>query len=182
MSSRGYFGIGIEGVSKPMNAGNLFRTAHAFGASFVFTIGAEYSVRKARSDTSAAPKNIPWYDFETLDDLRLPNKCKLVGVELLDEAVELPSFFHPLSAAYVLGRERGSLSPELQKKCDHFIKIPTSFCLNLATAGAIVMYDRVITHGRFATRPTSELGKPMALPEHVQGVPKNRTMKKSATS
>ena len=31
---RGYFGIGVEGVSKPMNAGNLFRTAHGFGAGF----------------------------------------------------------------------------------------------------------------------------------------------------
>ncbi|WP_025899947.1 RNA methyltransferase [Sneathiella glossodoripedis] len=182
MTSRGYFGIGIEGVSKPMNAGNLFRTAHAFGASFVFTIGAEYSVRKARSDTSVAPKNIPWYDFDSVDDLRLPNLCKLVGVELLDEAVDLPSFFHPVSAAYVLGRERGSLSPELQAKCDYFIKIPTSFCLNVATAGAVVMYDRIVTHGRFAKRPTSELGKAIALPDHVQGPPKNRTLKKSAGS
>tara|TARA_Y100000588_G_C13469038_1_gene591741 strand:+ start:388 stop:540 length:153 start_codon:yes stop_codon:yes gene_type:complete len=37
---RGYFGIGIEKVSKPMNAGNLFRTAHGFGARFIFTIDA----------------------------------------------------------------------------------------------------------------------------------------------
>ena len=36
---RGYFGIGIEGVSKPMNLGSLMRTAHAFGASFCFAIG-----------------------------------------------------------------------------------------------------------------------------------------------
>ena len=35
---RGYFGVGIEQSSKPMNAGNLFRTAHAFGASFLFTV------------------------------------------------------------------------------------------------------------------------------------------------
>ena len=41
---RGYFGIGIEKSSKPMNAGNLFRTAHAFGADFIFTINANYSV------------------------------------------------------------------------------------------------------------------------------------------
>ena len=39
---RGYFGIGVERVSKPMNVGNLFRTAHAFGASFVFTVNAHY--------------------------------------------------------------------------------------------------------------------------------------------
>ena len=153
------FGIGVEGISKPMNAGNLFRTAHAFGASFVFTIGADYSVRKARSDTSVAPKNIPWYDYENLAEMQLPKGCKIVGVELLDEATELPSFFHPVSAAYVLGRERGTLSPAMQEKCDYFIKIPTNFCLNVATAGAIVMYDRIVTHGRFAQRPTSELGK-----------------------
>jgi tRNA G18 (ribose-2'-O)-methylase SpoU len=27
---KGYFGIGVEGVSKAMNVGTLFRTAHAF--------------------------------------------------------------------------------------------------------------------------------------------------------
>ena len=157
--SRGYFGIGVEGISKPMNAGNLFRTAHAFGASFVFTIGADYSVRKARSDTSVAPKNIPWYDYENLTEMQLPKGCKVVGVELLDEATELPS---------------GSLSPAMQEKCDYFIKIPTNFCLNVATAGAIVMYDRIVTHGRFAQRPTSELGKPEPLKAHVQGAPIKR--------
>ncbi|GLQ07949.1 RNA methyltransferase [Sneathiella chinensis] len=175
--SRGYFGIGVEGISKPMNAGNLFRTAHAFGAGFVFTVGAEYSVRKARSDTSVAPRNIPWYDFDTLDDMMLPRGCKIVGVELLDEAEDLPSFYHPISAAYILGRERGSLSPALQERCDYFIKIPTKFCLNVATAGAIVMYDRIVSHGRFATRPTSELGKPVPVPDHIQGAPLKRIPK-----
>ncbi|MDE0409622.1 MAG: RNA methyltransferase, partial [Alphaproteobacteria bacterium] len=29
---KGYFGIGVEGLSKPLNAGNLFRSAQAFGA------------------------------------------------------------------------------------------------------------------------------------------------------
>lgn len=154
-----------------MNAGNLFRTANAFGASFVLTIGAEYSVRQARSDTSVAPKNIPWYDFDSLDDMLLPKGCKIVGVELLEEATELPSFFHPICATYILGRERGSLTPELQEKCDYFIKIPTKFCLNVATAGAIVMYDRIVTHGRFAQRPTGELAKPVPLEDHVQGGP-----------
>ena len=33
---RGYFGIGVEQLSKAMNAGTLFRTAHAFGAAFAF--------------------------------------------------------------------------------------------------------------------------------------------------
>jgi len=40
---RGYFGIGVEGISKSMNAGALFRTAHAFRASFMFTVAAHYA-------------------------------------------------------------------------------------------------------------------------------------------
>ena len=35
---RGYFAMGVEGISKPLNLGNLIRSAHAFGASFFFTV------------------------------------------------------------------------------------------------------------------------------------------------
>ena len=50
---RFYFGIGAEEISKPMNLGALMRTAHAFGASFFFTINAHPKVRDAyNSDTS----------------------------------------------------------------------------------------------------------------------------------
>ncbi len=46
---RGYFAIGVENISKEMNLGNLFRSAHAFGASFVFTVNAAYGRSGARS-------------------------------------------------------------------------------------------------------------------------------------
>ena len=61
---RGYFGIGIEGVSKQYNVGNLFRTAHAFGASFVYTVNARYSKTKGhKTDTSKAIEHMPFYNF-----------------------------------------------------------------------------------------------------------------------
>lgn len=171
---RGYFGIGVWRFSKVMNAGNLFRTAHAFGASFVFTIEADYKVRRARSDTSAAPRNIPWYDYGRAEDFTLPDGCRLVGVELTDEAVDLPRFHHPLSAAYVLGPERGSLTGDLLERCDHVVRIPTSFCVNVATAGAIVMYDRVIAHGQFGQRPLTNASAPPEPAAHVHGGPVQR--------
>ena len=102
-----------------------------------------------------------------MEELALPQGCRLVGVELLDEAVDLPSFRHPLRAAYVLGPEQGSLSPDLLARCDHVVRIPSSFCINLAMAGAIVMYDRVRCLGRFPPRPLSEggpVGEPMPMP------------------
>ena len=58
---RGYFAIGVEGISKPVNLGNLLRSAHAFGASFVFTIGADPRALEMRSDTSRAETHVPLY-------------------------------------------------------------------------------------------------------------------------
>jgi len=165
---RGYFGIGVERLSKPVNAGNLFRSAHAFGANFLFTVAGSYQ-RRTHSDTSQATYQVPLYEFADVDSMRLPDGCRLVGIELIDEAVELPTFRHPPQAAYVLGPERGSLSPEMLARCDHVVKILTAFCVNVAMAGAIVMYDRLISLGRFGRRAVSSLqpGEPPA--PHVQG-------------
>jgi tRNA G18 (ribose-2'-O)-methylase SpoU len=160
--ARGYFAIGAEGISKPMNLGNLMRSAHAFGASFIFTVAAHYTVRQARSDTSKAPHHLPYYTWDTVAEMQLPKDCRLVGVELTADAIDLPSFRHPSRAAYVLGRERGSLSPEMLARCEFVVKIPTAFCINLATAGAIIMYDRLRTLGSFAERPVRAGGPPPA--------------------
>ena len=64
-------------------------------------------------------------------------------IKITDDAIDLTTFRHPLRAAYVLGPEKGSLSPEMLSRCRSVIKIPTRFCLNVAMAAAVVMYDRV---------------------------------------
>ena len=150
---RGYFGIGVERSSKAMNMGNLFRSANAFGASFVFTVAASYKRREgAKSDTSNALAHLPFYSFPKAASLVLPDGCKLIGVELMEDSVELPSFHHPGQAAYVLGPERGQLSRGLVARCDWVVKIPTQFCINVGIAGAIVMYDRLVSLGRYPRR------------------------------
>ncbi len=166
---RGYFGIGAEGISKPMNLGNLIRSAHAFGASFVFLVDAHYTIGEAPSDTSHAEQQLPLYRFDAVEHVILPKGCALIGVELLDEATLLPSFRHPLNAAYVFGPERSSLSAAMVARCDHVVRIPTRFCINLAAAGAIVMYDRLLSLGRFAPRPVRSGGPTEALRAHVHG-------------
>lgn len=144
-AQRGYFAIGAERMSKSLNLGNLMRSAHAFGAAFTFTIGATYSALEAIADTSRGSQHLPHYDWQTLDEMALPRGCRLVGVELIDGAIDLPRFLHPQRAAYVLGPERGSLSSELLARCDVVVKIPARFCVNVAMAGAIVMYDRLLS-------------------------------------
>jgi tRNA G18 (ribose-2'-O)-methylase SpoU len=169
---KGYFGIGVEGISKAMNVGALFRTAHAFGAAFVFTVRAQYNRREGgHSDTSDTPRSVPIYHFADLSTFRLPVGCRLVGVEISDEAIELPSFRHPRQAAYVLGAEREGLSTELQAHCDYLIKIPSRFSVNLGVAGALVMYDRLLSLGRHAPRPVAEGAPNEAAPLPVFGEP-----------
>ncbi len=158
---RGYFGIGSERISKAMNLGAVLRTAHAFHASFAFTIAAHHNAREVKlADTSKSDAHLPLYEWETLSEMRLPKGCVLVGVELDDRAVELPSFRHPLNAAYLLGPEKGSLSPEASSLCTHLVKIPTRFCVNLSVAAALVMYDRMISTGGHAPRPVAAGGPP----------------------
>lgn len=159
--TRGYFGIGAEGVSKSANVGALLRTAHAFNAAFCFTIGTGWDARAARrADTSDTSLHVPMWRFPDLESLSLPQGCVLVGVERVEEATDLPSFRHPLNAAYVLGPERAGLSPALLQRCRHVVRIPTRFSLNLAVAGALVLYDRLLQHGRFAERPVGSMGVP----------------------
>ena len=176
---RGYFAIGSERISKAMNLGALMRTANAFGASYFFSIDAEHRLRQAyAADTSKTAGHIPYYQYDTIDEMQLPRGCQLVGVELTDEAVMLPTFRHPVQAAYILGPERGSLSPETIARCDHVVKIPTKFCINVAMAGAIVMYDRHRALGRYRDRSITAGAPAGDLPKHVQGGPVMRTGRK----
>ncbi len=169
---RGYFGIGIEGVHKAMNLGALLRSAHAFSAAFAFTVAATYERDEGNlADTSDAAGSLPFYEYPDIGRFWLPQGCQLVGVEIVEDAIDLPSFRHPINAAYVLGAERGGLSAALTGRCAHVVKIPTRFSINLSLAGSLVMYDRLISLGRFAPRPVRAGGPTETLPAHGYGQP-----------
>jgi tRNA G18 (ribose-2'-O)-methylase SpoU len=168
---RGYFAVGVDGISKPMNLGNLIRIAHAFDASFFFAVDAQVKLSDTESDTSRAQRAMPYYAFASAEDFRLPVGCRLVGVEIAEDAVELPRFRHPSRAAYVFGAERRSLSEAMQKRCEFVVKIPTRFSINVGMAGAIVLYDRLISLGGYPARPLKPGGAPEIPPPHRWGAP-----------
>lgn len=141
-----------------MNAGNLLRTTHSFGGSFFFFVNSVFDrYELENSDTARSLGGMPVYHFDSATDMMLPKGCKLIGVELTDDAIDLPLFHHPTQAAYILGPELGSLSPEMQARCDHIVKIPMKFCVNVGVAGAIVIYDRLINNSRQYERPLNNL-------------------------
>ena len=127
----------------------------------LFGVFASQADRCVVADTTIVGKDLP--HVRRGDGIRLwySSGCRLVGIELVEDAIELPAFAHPIQAAYVLGPERGVLSPELIARCAHLVRIPTAFSLNVATAGAIVMYDRLRSLGRFGSRrPVATGGAP----------------------
>ena len=144
MNSRGYFGIGIYQPKTSDNIGTLWRSALNFGASFLFTIGTRCMINQP-SDTVSAHKHIPFYvypDFESFANV-LPNGCRLVGIEQTNNSQCLSSFDHHERSVYILGSEDNGLAEKIIPYCTGgIIHIDTPFCLNVAVAGSIVMYDR----------------------------------------
>lgn len=152
----GYFGIGVLRPKYTRNIGTLWRSAHALGAAFIFTIrdrfppearrnlvGADPALGQA-SDTGPAWKSIPYMTFPSVSELRASVPlCTVVGVELGDEAVDLRGFEHPRRAIYLLGPEIDGLTPPAAAECDVIVQVPTAGSLNVAVTGAVVLYDRV---------------------------------------
>jgi len=140
---RGFFAVGVWEPKFGANMGTLVRSAYAFGAAYVFTVGKRY--RHHPADTGKATKHMPLFHYAGLGELLLdlPDGAQLVGVERDPEAWPLPAFTHPERAVYLLGGEDRTLPRDfLFESCQEMVSIDTRQCLNLATAGSIVMYDR----------------------------------------
>ena len=137
---RGFFGIGVENLKNKVNLGTLWRSAYCLGANFIFVIGKRY--KRQFSDNLRTYRHIPLYHDENKKHFlrSRPYDCLLVGIEITEKAENIYTYIHPQRAIYVLGSEDSSLT--FLNKCNSVIQIPSKFCLNVATAGSIVMYDR----------------------------------------
>lgn len=139
---KGFFGIGIYYPKRDFNIGTLWRTAYNLGASFIFTIGKKY--KKQSSDVFHTYTQIPMYHYEDMKDFtkHIPRTCQIVGLEIVDGAVDIMEFKHPKRAVYLLGAEDLGLQSGIIDKCQHIVKIPSERSLNVAVSGAVILYDR----------------------------------------
>ena len=139
---RGYFGIGVERSKVAANVGTLWRSAYSLGASFIFTIGRRYPPQC--TDVVKAWRHIPLLEYVDVEDFHrhIPYDCQVVGVEILPIAQALETFHHPQRAIYLLGPEDGSLSRAALDLCQAVVQFDSAYCLNVAAAGTVVLYDR----------------------------------------
>lgn len=143
--SRGFFGIGVYSPRTSENIGTLWRSALNFGASFMFTIGARCGFQDQPSNTTKSDRQIPLYVYPSFKEFVnvLPHSTYLIGVEQCEKSTALETFSHPERAIYLLGSEDKGIPNEVWSYCTGgMVAIDTPKCLNVATAGSIVMYDR----------------------------------------
>jgi tRNA(Leu) C34 or U34 (ribose-2'-O)-methylase TrmL len=76
------------------------------------------------------------------DALQFPAGYSPVAVEFVADSESLWSFEHPERAIYVFGPEDGNVEPDILAQCQSVVRIPSRFCLNVAAAVHIVLYDR----------------------------------------
>ncbi len=101
----GTFGIGVLRPKYVENLGTLWRSAHALGASFLFTIQDRFPPEARRDPVAADPalgrpgdtarswEKLPYLTFPSVDALRQAMPLHtLVGVEQTDGALDLPAF------------------------------------------------------------------------------------------
>lgn len=140
---RGFAAIGLHRPKDLHNIGGVLRAAHCYGASLVAISGDRIDGRAIShaANTSAAQRHLP----VLRGDLRglIPYGATPVAVDLVDDAIELPDFVHPLSAFYIFGPEDGTLGKAILDWCPYRVMVPTSLCMNLAATTNVVLYDRL---------------------------------------
>jgi tRNA(Leu) C34 or U34 (ribose-2'-O)-methylase TrmL len=140
---RGYCGLVFWRPKKGPNIGGALRSAHAFGADVVMTIGARYTKYES-ADTAKAALHVPLFHFTEWESFvaAKPTEATLVAAEFTDDAANLVHFTHPERGLYLFGPEDGSLPKEVVTRCSRVVRIPTRYCLNLASTATVVLYDR----------------------------------------
>jgi len=144
-----YFEIGVFQIRNEVNIGTLWRSAYQLGANGIFTIGKRY--KKQASDTYNSTYQIPLRHYLNWEDFykHRPIGAMLIGIEIDENAKSLKEFMHPKCAIYLLGSEDNGLPKRILEQCQEIVCLDyvNRQSYNVAVAGSIVMYDRVITKG-----------------------------------
>ena len=133
--------IGLVRPKDKWNLGGVLRAAHCYNAKYVAIENLRAHI-KCYQDTTKAYRHIPVTRGDDLFEM-VPYGAVPVAVDLVEGAVDLPSFEHPERSFYIFGPEDGTLGSSITDRCPHKVMVPTQFCMNLAATVNVVLYDRL---------------------------------------
>jgi tRNA(Leu) C34 or U34 (ribose-2'-O)-methylase TrmL len=141
---RGYFEIGVWHPKTEVNVGTLWRSAYQLGAVGIFVVGLRY--RHQASDTYRTNRHLPLREHDTFEQWQAqrPHGARLVAIETSGRP--LARYIHPARAVYLLGAEDTGLPRAVLDKCQDVVSIESvrEPCFNVAVAGAVAMYHRLL--------------------------------------
>ncbi len=141
--------VAADGLTDPMNLGNLCRSALAAGAHGLIipkdrAVGVTPTVAKA---AAGALEYLAVYRVTNLADCLA--KLKEAGLAIIGTAAEASQTLYDTDLAQplalVIGSEDKGLRPRVRKQCDLVVSIPMAApeigSLNAATSGAVALFE-----------------------------------------
>jgi 23S rRNA (guanosine2251-2'-O)-methyltransferase len=150
----------LDNVRSMYNVGSFFRTADGAGVERLLLSGitARPPKNAIRKTALGADERVPWTGIDdalfALTQLR-SNGYEIAAVETSNRAVDVFDWTPQFPVCVLFGHEVDGLASNLLELCDTHVRIPMlglKHSLNVASAGAIVMYEllrkyRVLTDG-----------------------------------
>lgn len=139
----------LDNVRSMYNVGAFFRTADGAGIERLLLSGITARPPKNAITKTAlgAETRLPWEPVEnasaTVNNLR-SNGYEIAAIETSDRAIDLFDWRPHFPVCVLFGHEVEGLAPALLDMCDTHVRIPMlglKHSLNVASAGAIVMYE-----------------------------------------
>ncbi|MBM4274619.1 MAG: 23S rRNA (guanosine(2251)-2'-O)-methyltransferase RlmB [Deltaproteobacteria bacterium] len=141
--------VAADGLTDPMNLGNLIRSALSAGAHGIIipkdrAVGVTPVVAKA---AAGALEYLPVYRVTNLADAL--GRLKEVGIAIMGTDSQAPQTIYEadltLPLVLVIGAEDKGLRPRVRKTCDLLLSIPLARpeigSLNAAAAGAVALFE-----------------------------------------
>jgi|TARA_Y100000310_G_scaffold310174_1_gene355129 tRNA(Leu) C34 or U34 (ribose-2'-O)-methylase TrmL len=136
--------VGLENPKNNINIGNVMRAMGCFKSDLLAIKGNRFrKLGNIKTDTQKTIRRLPVVRCSELKEV-VPFACVPIAVDLIEGAKPLISFHHPKNAFYIFGAEDATLGKGITDWCKYTVYIPTNYCLNLAAAVNIVLYDRLL--------------------------------------
>jgi tRNA(Leu) C34 or U34 (ribose-2'-O)-methylase TrmL len=138
-----------------VNVASMIRNCAALGINTLCYTGERVEIYPNGKGANRVPREERMREYETVIVIHNDFPMRFfrddvvpVGVEIMTGALPLPLFEHPDQAVYIFGPEDGSIPTGWRALCHHFVQIPSIHCFNLAQAGGIMLYDRMVSRWR----------------------------------
>lgn len=141
--------IWLDNIRSMYNVGAFFRTADGAGVERLFLSGitARPPQNAIQKTALGAEERVPWASIEDpsqhLLNLRTSGH-EIAAIETSDRATDIFEWQPHFPVCVLFGHEVDGLSVDLLEQCDTHVRIPMlglKHSLNVASAGAIVMYE-----------------------------------------